>query len=81
MKFEVTNALGNRVTCKMLFCFKNNDINYVVYTNGHRTKGVLDVYASRYVLVNNEFILGNIENSQEWDIVDYHLSKYLKEAM
>ncbi len=79
MKFEVINELGNKITCKMLFCFKSNDISYVVYTNGHRTGGVLDVYASRYTLQNNSFILNNIESNYEWDLVDHHLANYLGE--
>ncbi len=81
MSFEVTNESGDKVTCKMLFCFKSNDINYVVYTNGHRTDGTLDVYASRYSLVNNSFLLKNIESSFEWDLVDHHLANYLKEEV
>ena len=80
MKFDILDELGKKVTCNMLFCFKNQGTSYIVYTNGHRTKGVLDVYASRYSLINNAFVLRNIEEEYEWNIVDRHLANYFKEA-
>ncbi len=80
MKFDIFNEHGIKVSCKMLFCFKNNNISYIVYTNGHRTGGKLDIYASRYMIANGSYVLSNIENDYEWDAVDFHLANYLKES-
>ena len=71
---------GKEINCNVLLTFRddNNDINYIVYTDG-----TLDedneplIYASRYVLENNSYILKDIENDYEWDLIDNMLdSKY-----
>ena len=80
MKFDIINEFGNKITCTMLFCFKNETNQYVVYTNGHRTNGKLDVYASRYNIVDKQYVLTNINDDAEWNLVDQHLASYLSEA-
>ena len=69
---------GTFLNCKMLFCFKNDRFNYIVYTNGHRTKGLLDVYAARYDIIDEKYILNDIYDDNEWDIVDEHLKTFLE---
>lgn len=72
MNFKVMD--GNKeVVCNILFTFKdeNNNINYIVYTDG--TKDLddnLEIYASRYVLKDNNYYLEAIENEYEWNLID-----------
>lgn len=79
MNFKIIED-GKEVICNILLTFRddNNDINYIIYTDG-----TLDedneplIYASRYVLENNNYILKDIEKDYEWDLIDNMLdSKY-----
>lgn len=51
---------------------ESKNIKYLVYTNdGH------DIYASRYRIIDNKLILEAIENDDEWDFVEEHVSEVL----
>lgn len=81
MKFKVINA-GKEIECNMLFTFRDdvNNINYVVYTDGTvDVNNELLVYASRYILDGDNYILKDIENDYEWDLVDNMLESKCKE--
>jgi len=72
MKFKIISK-GKEIECDILFTFRdnNNDINYIVYTDGTvDLENELLIYASRYVLENNNYILKDIENEYEWNLVD-----------
>ena len=59
MKFKVIEN-GKEIECEVVLMFRdeNNDINYIVYTDGTRDDvGELEVFASRYKEVNNQYIL------------------------
>lgn len=74
---------GNTVTCDILFTFKdpNNDINYVVYTDGSKDEfGELEIYASRYVMDEDDFILKPIENDYEWNLIDNMIESKCKKV-
>lgn len=45
----------------ILFSFKDNDINYVVYSDDDN-----NFLASRYIIDNNKLNLYPIENKEEW---------------
>jgi len=73
---------GKEINCEIVLTFRddNNNINYVVYTDGTKdTNGDLEIYASRYNLENDNYILYDIENDYEWNLVDNMLeSRYKK---
>lgn len=81
MKFNVIDE-GNVITCDILFTFKDdvNDINYIVYTDGDKDSDGDDlIYASRYVLEGNNYILRPIENDYEWNLIDNMIESRCKE--
>lgn len=79
MDFKIVDD-GKEINCQKILTFsdKNNNISYIVYTDGTRNQdGELEIYASRYIIENNNIILKDIENDYEWDLIDSMLdSKY-----
>lgn len=72
MNFKVIDN-GKEISCDVLLTFRddNNDINYIVYTDGTKDEDdELEIYASRYVLKNNSYYLEAIENDSEWNLID-----------
>lgn len=79
MNFKVISSNGERVKCRLLFAFHNQDNNfdYVVYSDGSKDSNGNDaVFASRYVKIGEDYQLEDIENDSEWDLVDIMLDKY-----
>ena len=73
MEFSINDKVGYEIKCKVLFTFKDdsNDINYIVYTDGTKNElGEEEIYSSRYVLEDNNYILKDIENDYEWNLID-----------
>ena len=82
MNFKIIEN-GKEIECSIITTFKDNtrDINYVVYTDGEKdSNGEMEVYASRYVLENNQYILNPIERAEEWDFIDNMLEAKSKEV-
>ncbi len=76
MKVKVIDEQGKEVECKVVSLFKDegNNINYITYTDGTRGEsGKLKLYASRYVIEGDKYILKSIENQYEWDLIDNFL--------
>lgn len=76
MNFKVFDN-GKMITCKVIKVFsdENNNINYIIYTDGTKdNNGELEIYASRYVVENNEFVLKPILYDFEWNLIDNILS-------
>ena len=72
MKFKLIEK-GEEIVCDivMTFCDETNKINYIVYTDGTKNKeGELEIYASRYVMEDNNYMLSPIENDHEWNLID-----------
>ena len=72
MNFKIVQD-GKTIVCDVIMTFRddNNDINYIVYTDGTTDEdGDLEIYASRYIVNNNDYILSPIENDYEWDLID-----------
>lgn len=61
------------ITCNVLFVFKNNNDNYIVYEEDE------EVLASKYIIQNNEIVLKDIEKDEEWDLIDEKLSSYYED--
>ena len=81
MNFKIIEN-GKEIICDIVLTFRddNNDINYIVYTDGTKDENhELELYASRYILKDNNYILKEIENDYEWDLIDNMLESKYKE--
>jgi len=81
MNFKIIEN-GKEIVCDIVLTFRddNNDINYIVYTDGTKDEtGELEIYASRYVIDNNQYVLKGIENDYEWNLIDNMLEAKYKE--
>lgn len=81
MDFKVLDENGQIVECEMLYTFKdpNSNIDYILYTDGTKDEyDSLEVYASRYEIMNGEYVLTAIENDSEWDLIDEVLAEFLE---
>ena len=81
MDFELKDKNGMNIKCELLYTLedKKNKYNYIIYTTGEldeQNKKV--VYASRYELQGNDYILKDIENDSEWDLIDAFLASKRK---
>lgn len=82
MNFKIIED-GKEITCNIVLTFRDdsNDINYVVYTDGTKDKyGDFEIYASRYTMQNDNYILEEIENSYEWNLIDNMLELKSREV-
>ena len=80
MNFKIYED-NKEIVCNIIKIFKDdsNDINYIIYTDGTKNdNGDLEIYASRYVLENNNYILADIENDYEWNLIDNMLESMNK---
>lgn len=81
MNFKVIED-GKEIICDIVLTFRDesNDINYIVYTDGTKDEdGDLEIYASRYVIKDNNYYLQDIENETEWNLIDNMLESKYKE--
>ena len=72
MNFKIYEN-NEEINCNIIKIFRddNNDINYIIYTDGTKDNdGELEIYASRYILENNNYILKDIESDYEWNLID-----------
>ena len=80
MDFKVIDDNGKTVNCELLYTFKDSksNINYMLYTDGTLDdNNNLEVYASRYELIDDNYVIKPIENDSEWDLVDEVLEEFL----
>ena len=70
MNFKIIEN-GKEIECNIVLTFRDdNNINYIVYTDGTKDEdGELEIYASRYKMVDNSFLLEEIVNDYEWDLI------------
>ena len=62
-KFSVLED-GIEKEYKIVKLCKNNNINYIIYSDGK------NYYGSRYELTNKKLVLDEIINDEEWDFID-----------
>ncbi len=82
MNFKIVEN-GEEINCEIVLTFKDysNDINYIVYTDGTLDNNYnVEVYASRYILDNDSYILNPIEQEYEWNLIDNILESINKES-
>lgn len=81
MNFKIIED-GKEIVCDIILIFRddNNNINYIVYTDGTKDEeGNLEIYASRYKQADESFVLEQIVNDYEWDLIDNMLEAKYKE--
>lgn len=66
--FSITVG-GKEYIYQIIKTLRNNKLkhNYIIYTDGN------DVYSSRYTIFNNDVVLEDIENDEEWTFIDNYL--------
>lgn len=82
MKFKIFQD-GKEIVCDIIMTFRDgaNNIDYIVYTDGTKDEnGDLEIYASRYEVKDNNYILNPIEKESEWNLIDLMLEAYSKEV-
>lgn len=80
--FEIIDE-GKKIKCEILFTFRddNNDINYIVYTDGTKdSDDELEILAARYVIKDGKYYLDEIKNDFEWNLVDNMIESHFKEV-
>lgn len=80
MNFKIYNN-NKEINCNIIKVFRDdsNNINYIIYTDGTKDdNGDLEIYASRYVLEDNNYVLADIENDYEWNLIDNMLESMNK---
>jgi len=76
MKFNIYDNKGNLVECEVIGMFKENNKNFIIYTDGTMVDGEKEVYASLYELnEENNITLLPITNESDWDLVDTYLEE------
>ena len=81
MNFKIIEN-GIEINCDILFTFRddNNGINYIVYTDGTKDEeGDLEIYASRYILKDENYYLEDIVSEAEWNLIDNMIEAKYKE--
>lgn len=81
MKFNVIDE-GKVINCDIIFTFRDdvNNINYIVYTDGTKDEdGDELIYASRYILKDQDYILKPIESDYEWNLIDNMIESRCKD--
>ena len=77
MNFKIIEN-GKEIECEILFTFSEKNTNYIVYTDGTKDENdELEIYASRYILNNDQYFLEEIENDYEWDLIDKMIDEKL----
>ena len=76
----VNNDLYLYILNSLMSRIETNDINYIVYNDGTRDfRSEEEIFASRYTIEDGNFILSEIENDYEWDLIDNMLESKYKE--
>lgn len=70
MYFTIIDNHNNEFKLKMIHTFSHSNINYIIYLDKDD-----EIYASRYHLKDGKYILNDIVDDAEWDIVDNELAK------
>ncbi len=65
LTFKV-NENGKIINYNIIKYFKYKDKNYIIYNEENKD----EIYASTYVIENNELILNKIDTDEEWDYID-----------
>ena len=77
LMFEVLDENNNIRKLEMLYSFSEGDINYLVYTdNTYDSNNELNIYASRYDIVNNKYVLTEIVDDKEYDLIDKKIMEF-----
>ena len=72
MKFTLNDS--NNTECEIVATFTSDGINYIIYTDGKKdNENNLLLYASRYELTNDKYILKDVETDDEWNMISEYI--------
>lgn len=77
MEFKLFDD-DKEITCSIVLSFKDeeHDINYIVYQDGTTNEnGEMVNYASRFIIEDGNYILKEIEEEYEWDLIEKKLNE------
>lgn len=76
--FEVKDDEQNIKQYEMLLSFKNDNINYIVYTdNTYNENNELNIYASSYDIIDNKINLKQLKNEDEYEVVNKKILEFI----
>lgn len=74
MEFKIIDN-DKEIICNIVLTFNENGINYIIYQDGTKDEnGELVNYASRFNVVEGNYVLQPIEQDQEWELVESKLN-------
>lgn len=78
LEFEVIDDNGKILKLEMLYSFSEGNINYLIYTDKtYDANNELNIYASRYDIVDNKYVLTEIVDEKEYDLVDKKIMEFV----
>ncbi len=79
-KIKFINSIGQELVCDVVAMFKNENANYVAYTDNAKTdNGKLDLLVSKYVEVEGKLQLISITDEKEYQFAEEYLERELFE--
>ena len=67
---------GNEIKCNIVASFKNDDNEYIAYTDGNFVNGKKELYVSKLVSQGDKMRIYDITDESEWNYVNDYLNKH-----
>ena len=67
---------GSEIKCNVVASFKNDDNNYIAYTDGSYVNGKKELYVSKLVSEGEKMRISEITDDNEWNFVNDYLNKH-----
>ena len=78
--FTYIDENGEKIQCDILCDLETKDKNYLIYTDNSKCEdGSKKIYASSYILDEDNKILESIKTDEEWNMIEAILSYLTKE--
>lgn len=69
--FTYIDEEGNKINCDILCDLETKDKNYLIYTDNTTCEdGSKKIYASSYIIDDNNKILDSIKTEEEWKMIE-----------
>ena len=69
--FTYIDEDGNKINCDILCDLETKDKNYLIYTDNTTCEdGSKKIYASSYIIDDNNKILDSIKTEEEWKMIE-----------
>ena len=69
--FTYIDENGNKINCDILCDLETKEKNYIIYTDNEICEdGSKKIYASSYIVDDNNKILDSIKTDEEWEMIE-----------